>query len=102
LRGGELVVVHGDRAGPVGSRHDWLRRRYPAARAVVYGHSHRLTCDQAAFPWVLNPGSAGRTRTYGGPSCMVLAIDRNEWLIETLRFEPLRKVPRVRGSGGRR
>ena len=59
LRGGTLVVVHGDRAGPASRRHDWLRNRYSSARAVVYGHSHRLQCDRTQTPWILNPGSSG-------------------------------------------
>ena len=88
LRGGALMVVHGHRAGPASRRHAWLRSRYPEARAVVYGHSHRLDCDQSQAPWVLNPGSAGLTRTFGGPSCLVLATAGRHWTIETVRFPP--------------
>jgi putative phosphoesterase len=88
LRGGALVVVHGHRAGPASRRHAWLRNRYPSARAVVYGHSHRLDCDRAQTPWVLNPGSAGLSRTFGGPSCLVLATAGPRWTVETVRFPP--------------
>ena len=88
LRGGLLVVVHGHKAGPASRRHAWLRSRYPAARAVVYGHSHRLACDQTQAPWILNPGSAGLTRTFGGPSCQVLTTGGRRWMIETVRFPP--------------
>jgi hypothetical protein len=88
LKGGLLVVVHGHQAGPASRRHAWLRKRYPAARAVVYGHSHRLVCDQTKAPWILNPGSAGLTRTFGGPSCLVLTAGVKRWRIETLRFPP--------------
>jgi len=88
LPGGRLVVVHGHRAGPVVTRHVRLREKYPFARAVVYGHSHRLVCDRSDTPWILNPGAAGRARTYGGPSCLVLhALDRT-WHVETVRFAP--------------
>jgi putative phosphoesterase len=86
LRGGLLVVVHGHKAGPAGRRHDWLRGRYPAARAVVYGHSHRLACDQTQTPWILNPGSAGLARTFGGPCCQVLSTGGGHWAVETVRF----------------
>jgi putative phosphoesterase len=72
LPGGMLVVVHGDRY-PARNRHAKLREKFPEARAVVYGHSHRLTIDKHARPWVLNPGAAGRARTYGGPSCLILS-----------------------------
>lgn len=86
LPGGDLAVVHGD-AWPARNRHQRLRAAFPAAKAVVYGHSHRLAIDDAALPWVLNPGAAGRTRTYGGPSCLVLNIpDSATWQIEPLRF----------------
>ena len=89
LPGGELLVLHGHRAGPVRSRHQWLRNRYPEARALVYGHSHRLVCDLSARPWVLNPGAAGRARTYGGPSCLLLAVSDRQWTAQEIRFEPL-------------
>jgi putative phosphoesterase len=89
LPGGELLVLHGHRAGPVRSRHQWLRDRYPQVRAVVYGHSHRLVCDLSARPWVLNPGAAGRARTYGGPSCLLLAVRDRRWTAHEIRFEPL-------------
>ncbi|KAB7627528.1 metallophosphoesterase family protein [Alkalilimnicola sp. S0819] len=88
LPGGQLVVVHGDDAGGVDVRHANLRERYPDARAIVYGHSHRLVVDDSAEPWVLNPGAAGRTRTYGGPSCLVLEADEDGWQVEALRLEP--------------
>ncbi|ESQ08440.1 MAG: metallophosphoesterase family protein [Thiohalocapsa sp. PB-PSB1] len=86
LPGGNLVVVHGHQLAAAG-RHAHLRHRYPRARAIVYGHSHRLTIDQDALPWVLNPGAAGRDRTYGGPSCLILKATQGEWRLETHRFE---------------
>ncbi len=96
LPGGRLVVVHGDRCGPASRRHEWLRRRHPLARAVVYGHSHHPVCDRSAEPWVLNPGAAGRARTCGGPACMVLHATRREWHVELQRFPPLEPARRPR------
>ena len=101
LGGGLLVVVHGHKAGPVDRRHGWLRNRYPEARVVVYGHSHRLTCDQSEVPWVLNPGSAGVIRTFGGPSCQVLSIGESGWMIETVRFPPKARTARHGDATGR-
>jgi putative phosphoesterase len=92
LPGGALVVTHGHRV-PARGRHERLRRRFPLARAIVYGHSHRLVADLDAAPWVLNPGASGRTRTYGGPSCIVLKASGNAWELEVRRFEPRRKRP---------
>lgn len=86
LPGGDLIVVHGHRLNPAGQRHDKLRRRYPGARAVVYGHSHRLVEDLAHPPWVLNPGAAGRDRTHGGPSCMILHVLAGQWQVRHHRF----------------
>lgn len=86
LPGGRLVVVHGHRHGAVRERHARLRAAYPRARVIVYGHSHRLVCDDADSPWVLNPGAAGRQRTYGGPSCLVLAIAGDRWSVTSHRF----------------
>lgn len=88
LPGGQLVVVHGDDALPAADRHEQLRQRYPRARAIAYGHSHQLSLDDSAEPWILNPGAAGRTRTYGGPSCLILECDQSQWRVEPLRLPP--------------
>ena len=89
LPGGKLGVVHGDRAGPVATRHDRLRALYPAVRMIVYGHSHRMQFDRTSIPWVLNPGAAGRTRTCGGPSCVILEARAGTWRVRNYRFNPL-------------
>lgn len=86
LPGGRLVIVHGDRVLPAARRHERLRRRFPQVRAIVYGHTHRLVCDRRGRPWVLNPGAAGRNRTFGGPSCLVLHADGERWALQALRF----------------
>lgn len=88
LPGGQLVVVHGDDAGSVAERHQRLRERYPQAKAIAYGHSHQLLIDDSAEPWVLNPGAAGRTRTFGGPSCLLLDCTVSGWSIEEFRLPP--------------
>lgn len=88
LPGGPLVVVHGDDAGSVAERHKHLRERYPEARAIAYGHSHQLLIDDSDVPWVLNPGAAGRTRTFGGPSCLILECTVSDWKVEEFRLPP--------------
>jgi len=87
LPGGQLQIVHGDKAGSVKRRHDWLREHYPLARAIVYGHSHRLAVDTSACPWVLNPGVAGVARTFGGPSMLILTVRGEDWSVESMRYE---------------
>lgn len=87
VAGGVLFIEHGHKAGRVAERHRLLRRRYPQARAVVYGHSHRLCCDTQAEPWILNPGAGGRARTGGGASCLTLRVTQaGRWQLDTHRF----------------
>lgn len=87
LPGGALVVTHGDQFGAVPT-HERLRETWPEARVIVYGHTHRLVCDQETLPWVLNPGAAGRTRVHDGPSCLMLTIDGEGWTVEAHQFKP--------------
>lgn len=97
LPGGRLVVVHGDDNRSLSDRHRHLRRAYPWAGAVVYGHSHRLVMDCETRPWVLNPGAAGRVRTHGGPSCLLLECREERWDVEAVQL-PLRKYPNRDGQ----
>ena len=85
LPGGVLVLTHGDRFAP-SRRHAHLRAAFPHARAIVYGHSHRLCVDDGERPWVLNPGAAGRARTFGGPSGLLLRATAKSWSVEAVRF----------------
>lgn len=93
LPGGTLTLIHGHQT-PARDRHARLRSRYPGTRVVVYGHSHRLVADLDTEPWVINPGAAGRERTFGGPSCIVLTAAESAWTLELFRFEPVpRRLP---------
>lgn len=49
-------------------------------------------CGREATPWVLNPGAAGRSRTFGGPSCLLLAAASDGWEVTLHRFEPIAAV----------
>lgn len=89
LPGGALAVVHGDRAGRPAVRHQRLRGRFPEARIVVFGHSHRRCVDKSARPWLVNPGAAGRARAYGGPGFLSLTASASAWRIRTRTFDPL-------------
>jgi hypothetical protein len=83
--GGTVVVVHGHRVLPARDRHARLRALHPAARAIVYGHSHRRVLDLEETPWVINPGAAGKARTFGGPSACILTARPRRWRVEALR-----------------
>ena len=78
IPGGRLVIEHGHRLGMYPD-HGELRKAHPEARMIVYGHTHRILCDQEESPWVVNPGAAGATRIYDGASCIILEASDHEW-----------------------
>ena len=91
LPGGKLLAVHGHRQVPARKRHQALRRLFPDVRCIAYGHSHRMLIDNDDSPQIVNPGAAGRDRTHGGPSCMLLDASTERWYFSCHRF-PLRPV----------
>lgn len=86
LPGGMVIVEHGHRHGGF-PEHDELRWHNAEARLIVYGHTHKRIIDTGTKPWVVNPGAAGKERTKGGPSCLVLSASEAEWHIETFVFK---------------
>ncbi|MFT6371286.1 MAG: putative phosphoesterase [Gammaproteobacteria bacterium] len=86
LSGGTIAIEHGHRFGFSQPDHQSLIAAYPEARAIIYGHTHKQLIDQSCTPWVLNPGAAGLVRNQGGPRCLVLNTNGNEWLIEASIF----------------
>jgi putative phosphoesterase len=87
LPGGSIAITHGDEHfSEYDIWHQELRTSFPDAKAIVYGHSHRLVCDLDMEPWVLNPGPAGETRTQRhGVSCLRIAANKEEWKVTTFR-----------------
>ena len=75
LPGGDIVVEHGHMHGHYEPSHQSLRDSHPKAKAIVYGHTHVQVLDCKQTPWVINPGSAGPVRNYGGARCLLLTID---------------------------
>lgn len=56
-----FVIVHGDRFGSPDP--DILKKSYPDADVIVYGHTHLpLIRDLPDYSLVINPGSAGPKR----------------------------------------
>ena len=82
-----IGLIHGHQYDPVRKRHDKLRGHFPNADIIIYGHSHRLVCDQEQKTWVINPGAGGYTRNFGGASCLVMEYKENNWSIEEFRLE---------------
>jgi putative phosphoesterase len=86
LPGGTIAIEHGHRFGFSQPDHQQLIAEYPKARAIVYGHTHKQLVDQSSTPWVLNPGAAGVVRNQGGPRCLVLSTNGDQWEIEASIF----------------
>ncbi len=87
LPGGNIVITHDYKFDPVASRHNDLRQHFTTAKAIIYGHSHKLICDQSGAPWVLNPGAAGKIRTNGGASCLLIVASEAQWEVSEYRVE---------------
>ena len=60
LEGVRLALVHD--AGPAAGRLERLRRRFPDAHAVVFGHSHLPLHERAGGFQIFNPGSPTERR----------------------------------------
>ena len=87
LPGGLLAVIHGHQWPKLSSRHAKARQKFPYARCVVYGHSHRLVVDRDEEPWVVNPGACGCSRTYGGANWLGLTACLGKWALSKSRFD---------------
>jgi putative phosphoesterase len=67
-------VVHD--AGPAPGRLERLRRYFPAADAVVFGHSHLPLHEEVEGFQIFNPGSPTERRRAPRPSIGVLEANR--------------------------
>jgi uncharacterized protein len=80
LAGRTVAVVHD--AGPARGRLARLRRRFPAAEAVVFGHSHLPLHEEDGGFQIFNPGSPTERRRAPRPSMGLLSAGQRG-----LRFE---------------
>jgi putative phosphoesterase len=69
--GGRTVAVVHD-AGPKGGRLQRLRRRFPEAAAVIFGHSHLPLHEEEGGFQIFNPGSPTERRRAPRPSMGLL------------------------------
>ncbi len=87
VAGETITVEHGHVHGAHKPCHESLRNSHPDAKVIIYGHTHKQVIDTESKPWVINPGAAGKTRTHGGPSCLVIECStEQEWHIKKFRF----------------
>jgi putative phosphoesterase len=75
--GGVTVGMVHD-SGPSKGRRERMRRRFPGARVVVYGHSHMPVVDDRDGLMLLNPGSACDPRRAKVPTVAILEIAGGE------------------------
>lgn len=74
LAGVRVAMVHD--SGPRAGRAGRLRRRFPNASVVVFGHSHDPVCETTADGVLLfNPGSPTERRRQPFPTYGVLDLD---------------------------
>lgn len=76
LAGIEIAMVH-DSGAPSGRRAR-MRRQFPTARAVVYGHSHVPVNDDDGDLLLFNPGSPTWKRTAATETMGMLWIDAGD------------------------
>jgi putative phosphoesterase len=72
LEGVGITVTHGHRLGSPSPA--LLRRKFPDADVVIYGHTHVPLVDREARPLVINPGAAGPPRFKLKPSVAILTL----------------------------
>jgi putative phosphoesterase len=74
LGGIPTAVIHD--AGPRAGRARRMRRRFPEARLVLFGHSHIPLDEDEGVVRLLNPGSPTWKRRQPAPTFMVLTLAR--------------------------
>ncbi|HIO91837.1 MAG TPA: metallophosphoesterase [Leucothrix mucor] len=92
LPNGKVTIEHGHMHGHHKPSHDSMREAYADSRIVIYGHTHKQVIDKTATPWIINPGAAGITRNHGGPSCLILRCENDDWDVEMIRFENIEET----------
>jgi putative phosphoesterase len=75
-----VAITHD--AGPAKGRLARLRRRFPAADAVVFGHSHLPLHEVEGGFQIFNPGSPTERRRAPGPSMGVLNCGKTGLVFE--------------------
>jgi putative phosphoesterase len=73
--GGKTVAMIHD-AGPASGRLERLRRRFPSADAVVFGHSHLPLHEERDGFQIFNPGSPTERRRAPSRSMGLLSCER--------------------------
>jgi putative phosphoesterase len=84
LEGARLAMLHD--AGPAAGRVDRMRRRFPDADAVVFGHSHLPLHERQGGFQIFNPGSPTERRRAPHHAMGLARIDGGEIDFELVRL----------------
>ena len=83
--GVKIAMVHD--AGPSDRRLDRLRRRFPDADAVVFGHSHIPLLERDAGFTIFNPGSPTERRRAPNHTMGLATIDHGAVTFRIIRLD---------------
>jgi putative phosphoesterase len=82
--GARIAVIHD--AGPAKGRLERMSRRFPAANAVIFGHSHTPLHETAPDGFqIFNPGSPTERRRAPWPSMGLARVDDGRPSFELIR-----------------
>jgi putative phosphoesterase len=85
LDGVPIAVIHD--AGPAKGRPARMRRRFPAARLVIYGHSHIPIDVEEAGVRLLNPGSPTWKRRQPTPTFAIVEIHKRTLDVQLVELD---------------
>jgi putative phosphoesterase len=83
--GAKIALIHD--AGPAAGRVARLRRRFPDARAVVFGHSHIPLLESDGAFTIFNPGSPTERRRSPRHTMGLAIADHGEITFELLSLD---------------
>ena len=96
LEGVRLAMVHD--AGPRTGRPGRLRRWFPEADLIVFGHSHIPMAFEEGSVWFVNPGSPTWKRREPTPTMATIDLERGQIRPSLIRLPA--PAPRSRHGGG--
>jgi putative phosphoesterase len=83
--GVRIAMIHD--AGPAAGRLDRMRRRFPDADAVVFGHSHIPLHEERGAFQIFNPGSPTERRRAPHRTMGIATVDHGRITFQLLRLE---------------
>jgi uncharacterized protein len=85
VEGARIAMLHD--AGPAAGRLDRMRRRFPDARAVVFGHSHLPLHEERDGFAIFNPGSPTERRRAPAHTMGIATVDQGRLEFELVDLD---------------